>query len=74
MLETQNLVLIIPLKKSKISAELVNVVSLKPIDESIIKLLSKDWRNRIYPVNKNNAQNILRTVRGAGYSIDINAA
>ena len=29
------------LKKSKISAELVNIVSLKPIDESIIKLLSK---------------------------------
>ena len=29
------------LKKSKISAELVNIVSLKPIDESIIKLLTK---------------------------------
>ena len=29
------------LKKSKISAELVNIVSLKPIDESITKLLSK---------------------------------
>ena len=29
------------LKKLKISAELVNVVSLKPIDESIIKLFSK---------------------------------
>ena len=29
------------LKKSKISAELVNIVSLKPIDESVIKLLTK---------------------------------
>ncbi len=29
------------LKKKKISAELVNIVSLKPIDESITKLLSK---------------------------------
>ena len=29
------------LKKSKISAELVNIVSLKPIDESITKLLTK---------------------------------
>ena len=26
--------------------------------KKIIKLLSKDWRNRIYPVNKNNPQNV----------------